>query len=816
MRTKLLLLLFVFIPILGYAQSTPSVTYTVKGTLVDSLTSESEPYATIKIVKKDAPAKAVKMAVTDTNGKFQEKITGSGDYVITITSIGKITVEKEFTLSPGSQTVDLGTLHTADATNELAGVEVVAQKPLVKVDIDKIEYNIQDDPDSQTNSILEMLRKVPLVTVDGEDNIQVNGSSSFKIHVNGKPNNMMSSNPTEVLKSMPANSIKHIEVITNPGPKYDAEGVGGILNIVTVDGKGMEGYTATFTANGSNTGAGGSIYATIKKNKFTVSGNFGYNYNDRPRSYSESERRDKDNNVLNSSSWNKNKGSFQQGNVEASYELDTLRLFTLAFGMYGGGGDSYGEGWTEMRNRYRYERRNDGDNSWYSIRGNVDYQRLFSVKDRMLTFSYRINTQPRSEDYLNKYTYDEDTPQEELDKLDLRDQRYDQETNSIEHTFQGDYTTPIGKYHTLETGLKYILRKNSSDVDYFVANSGTNNFVEDPTRSIDFDHTNNILGVYAGYALRYKKISGRLGLRYEHTDQDLDFPGNPQLTIKPYDDFVPSASIGYKLGDTKNIRLGYNKRIWRPNIFYLNPYVNTSDPTHISKGNPDLDTENGHNVNLSFSSFTQKFNINLSLRHTFINNSIERYTELREDGIMYTEPGNIAKARFSGLSGYINWNASPKTRIYMNLSLSYDSYSSEKLDMKNSGWSAFAYGGFQHTFPYDIRLSLNVMGATPNVSLQGEGYSFYDYNMSINKSFLDKRLTLNVFAGNMFNKYTTNKFEMEGIGFNQSTKSKYSRQRFGVSVSYRIGELKAQVKKAARSINNDDVKDGGGSEGGGS
>lgn len=100
----------------------------------------------------------------------------------------------------GEKLVDFGTLYIVDASNELGQVEIVAQKPLVKADIDKIEYNVQDDPDAQSNSVLEMLRKVPLVTVDGEDNIQVNGSSSFKVYVNGKPNNMMSNNPTEVLK----------------------------------------------------------------------------------------------------------------------------------------------------------------------------------------------------------------------------------------------------------------------------------------------------------------------------------------------------------------------------------------------------------------------------------------------------------------------------------------------------------------------------------------------------------------------------------------------------------------------------------------
>ena len=173
---------------------------------------------------------------------------------------------------------------------ELQGVEVVKQKSLVKSDIDKITYDIESDPDSKSNSILEMLRKVPMVTVDGEDNIQVNGSSSFKIYVNNKPNQMMSNNPKEVLKSMPANSIKKIEVITNPGPKYDAEGVGGILNIITHN-QGIEGYTATFSGNVSNRGAGGGVYATVKSGKLTLSTDYNYSYTDSPRSSSGGSRK---------------------------------------------------------------------------------------------------------------------------------------------------------------------------------------------------------------------------------------------------------------------------------------------------------------------------------------------------------------------------------------------------------------------------------------------------------------------------------------------------------------------------------------------
>ena len=202
-------------------------------------------------------------------GHFQEKVPGNkGNFIMTISSVGRNSIVKNFSVKLGEKSVDFGTMYITDASNELGQVEIVAQKPLVKADIDKIEYNVQDDPDSKSNSVLEMLRKVPLVTVDGEDNIKVNGSSSFKVYVNGKPNNMMSNNPTEVLKSMPANSIKHIEVITNPSAKYDAEGVGGILNIVTVGG-GLEGYTATFSGNVSNRGAGGGVFGTIKSGKLT-------------------------------------------------------------------------------------------------------------------------------------------------------------------------------------------------------------------------------------------------------------------------------------------------------------------------------------------------------------------------------------------------------------------------------------------------------------------------------------------------------------------------------------------------------------------
>ncbi len=846
----LLLLLFMFATFAaGWAQKDVAPSFTIKGVLLDSLTQEGEPYATIRITKKGVPDKAVKMAVTGANGKFQEKLNvPAGDYAISISSIGKAPVVKDFTLKPSTKIIDLGTLYSSEANNELKGVEVVAQKPLVKVDVDKIEYNIEDDPDSKSNSILEMLRKVPLVTVDGEDNVQVNGSSSFKIHVNGKPNNMMSNNPKEVLKSMPANTIKYIEVITSPGAKYDAEGVGGILNIVTVGG-GFEGYTATFRGNVSNNGAGAGTYAMVKQGKMTISVNYNYDYNNSPRSYSDNYRENyepgaRDEKFLESQSSSKSKGNFQHGNLEASYEIDTLRLLTAAFGMYGGSNESDNNGNTVMYRTnhedvaYRYRTDSRNKNSWYSINGNIDYQRTSRKnKQRMLTLSYKINTQPQTDNSKNVYLdiFPDEQKEELAERLRLENYHSDGKTNTMEQTFQVDYTTPIGKLHTIETGAKYIFRRNSSDNALYEAAGGSDNYAYNEDRSSEYRHLNHILSAYAGYTLKYKDFSFKPGVRYEQTIQRVKYivgPGEDFHTN--YSDWVPSVSLGMKIGKTQNLRAGYNMRIWRPGIWNLNPYFNNQDPMSISQGNPDLKSEKSHAFDIAYSNFSAKFNINVSLRHSFGNNGIEMVSRLitnengeifddnpehmAPNGAMYSTYDNIGKNRDTGLSLYLNWNASPKTRIYVNGRGSYRDLKSEAQGLHNYGWNVSCHGGIQHTLPLKIRLSLNGGGSTPYISLQGKGSGYQYYSIGLNRSFLkDDRLTLNLYCNNIFEKYRTYNSHTKGDNFISKSSGKYPNRYVGFSISYRIGELKASVKKAARSINNDDVKggEGGGNAGGG-
>lgn len=837
MNLKATVLLWIlFISGLAAAQNSAVSSFQLKGILLDSLTQEGEPYATIRVARKSAPNKPVKMMVSDMKGRFQENVKGTGSFIMTITSVGRNPIVKDFSVKAGQKMVDFGTLYVTDASNELGQVEVVAQKPLVKADIDKIEYNVKDDPDSETNTLLEMLRKVPLVTVDGEDNIKVNGSSSFKVYVNGKPNNMMSNNPTEVLKSMPANTIKHIEVITNPGPKYDAEGVGGILNIVT-EGGGFEGYTVTLSGNVSNRGAGGGLFGTVQKGKFTVSARYNYNYNDSPRSYSGGTQRATDTSAevanLDYEGSSKGDGSFQSGSMEASYEIDSLNLISASFGLWGGGNNSNGGsnyvGNSPLDNHllYQYGIGSHSKSSWYSIDGGIDYQRLSpTIKGRMFTLSYKVNTRPQTSDSYSEYdiAYGHDDWTDYLRRL--QDQHNDGSQNTTEHTFQADYTTPIGKLHTIESGVKYILRNNSSDNDRYLRTAADNSdYVFDEEYSTHYRHQNDIIAAYLGYGLKWKKLSGRLGVRYEHTIEDVKYLlGRGDDFRKNYDDVVPSASLGWKLTDLSNLRLGYNMRIYRPGIWYLNPYLNDSNPSSLSQGNPELDSEKSHAFDLSYSNFTPKFNINVSARYSFTNNSIQSVTslvseddipDLSEDkktgkDVLYTTYQNIGKSRNLNLSAYVNWNATKDTRVYANLFGGYTSLKGAN-GLENDGWNLFAYGGAQQTFKHDWRLSMNVFGQTPWIMLQGKGSSFFSYGLSLNKSFMERRLSLSAFANNFLKKYNRYSSHIEGQGFIQDSWNKYPQMRFGLSISYRIGELKASVKKAARTITNDDVKSGGGS-----
>ena len=689
----------------------------------------------------------------------------------------------------------------------LKEVEIVAQKPLVKMKVDKMTYNVAQDEDSKSSTVLDMLRKVPMVTVDGQDNITVNGSSSFKVYVDGMPNVMFSSNPSMVFKSMPASAVKSIEVITNPGAKYDAEGAAGVLNIVmnkqnTQGAQSMNGYNGSVRASAGNKQLGASVFLNGQQGKLSYSANVMTSYNKPGNTTTEMEQI-QDNGVsqiLTSS--NDLKTPFTMGSLSLGYQIDDMSALNLTAQVNSMntkttgttyttmGGAAYGDG-------FSYGSTTEMKNSRTSFSGSVDYQRFFNKQHtHSLGFTYQLNYSPATTEMTNNFL---DTSS----YIDLTNRYSENKDKTTNHIFQLDYSLPIGTGQTLNMGSKLQLHDATSDSKYYLKE------VYDPSTSSEYEYKNSILAGYGEYVGNWEKFGLKAGLRYEYTWQDVEYHlGNGQNFSTGYGSLVPTASMQYNLGMGSNLGLTYNMRISRPGISYLNPYVDKSNPIALFYGNPDLDVEKAHNVSLVYNAFTQKLMVNLNLHHNFVDNAISQYSFYDDNNLLNTTYGNVVKSHQTGLSGYVSYLLTKDTRIFFNGGVNYIDLRSTALDQKNSGWTANVMGGVQQTLPWDLKLSAFVITSTKSYTLQGWSGGFNLVTASLSKSLLKDKLNLSISGLMGLNKGGNLNIETYSRGKDFSSRNAVKVPIYGVTftVSYTFGNTKIAQKQHQSRVQNDFIE----------
>ena len=810
--------LFLCLIVSAYSESTPNTAFIVKGLVMDSVSNVSIPYTTISVSMAEKPAIYLKRLASGVKGDFELTLNKAGNYLLSFESVGMKTLVRPVSMDVNQRKLDLGRINMSSSDQKLSGVTVLANKPLVKVDLDKISYDTKSDPESQSSTVLDMLKKVPMVTVDGEDNIQLKGSSSFKVYINGKPSNMTATNPSQVLKSMPASSIKNIEVITEPGAKYDAEGVGGIINIVTE--KAMGGYTGTLSAGvDSRGGYNGGIYFSTKTGKLGLTANLNYNNRFDPDRTSNLFRENVSANYggkyLNQTGKTDAHYHFFYGNLEASYELDSLNLISLTVGGHSGGDKDKGNttsvtSGTQLDTLTAYSQYTESTGTWGGVELSLDYQHSYKKPDQLLTFSYKLGHTPDNTDNYLKTTA--------LVNFVGSQQKTASNAQGNEHTFQVDYTEPFNKIHVMELGAKYILRLNNSDNVYQTYNDTISKWVNTPGRNTNnMDNTQHILGVYGSYTLKLEKFSIKGGLRFEHTNSIATFNQDPSLNFKvPFSNLVPSISASYKLTTTSNIRLAYNQRINRPGIWYLNPFYDDTNPQSISQGNPNLKAEVDNSFSLNYDNFSQKLNFNANLYSSFTNNSIESVSKLLSTGAVYTTYENIGSVNTTGLNLYASWQMNKVVRLNGNGSVTYSKFETNNgSGLHNSGTRYTFSGGAQFTLPSDFKLNLNGGYYSPGVSLQGTSPSFHYTSLSFGHDFMDKKLNVTLRIQDPFESTKKMKYTNQTDLYYQRIDMVMRGRYFGLTASYRFGEMKADIKKVQRGINNDDVKGGGGQSTGG-
>ena len=787
-------------------------TYFIRGSFNDSITGKGIAYVTITVQN---ATQVVKRQAGDANGRFEIALDTPGTYTVVFHSVGYTTRVLTVELNENNTKAELGEITTAPSVEKIGEVTVAAARPLVRVDTDKIIYSIEADPESKTNSALEMLRKVPLVTVDGEDNVQLRGNSNFRFLLNGKNSAMLSQNPKDFLRSLPANTIRDIEVITNPSSKYEAEGVGGIINIITTrrQSNGFMGrVNSGFDSRG---GYNAGVYASTKINRFGFSVNYGHNNFRQPRNLSQSWRENllsETNRYTDTDGSMKMEGKMNFIMSEASYEIDSLNLLSFSMmghlGKFNGYGSIMNSDFDLNRNKTR-EFRNiiDMTNGWGAVSGNIDYQKTFNKPDKTLTISYKLDHSPRSTENINQ-----------IDGL-LNYMSYRQKSSNDaygnEHTFQVDYFNPVNKTHQVETGLKYILRQNVSQSDVFRYSDGI--WEQDLTRTDDLDYDQHIIGLYAGYLLKVKTFSMKTGLRMEGTVNDGSFTSVRDTTFtNRMFNLIPYITLSKNLDKGQNVRASYTQRLSRPGISYLNPFYNDVDPLNVRFGNPELDAEVSHSFEMSYGKFSPKYNINISLNSSFTNNTIESLSTIQPDGVRITTYENIGKNQRYGANGFGSLRLGTKFNLNTNLGVTYVMLESN--DNRNLSNSGFIYNGTMNIryMPWKNG-SFSVFGGlfSSGIMLQGNSSTMYFNSMSYSQEFLEKKLSVSASVTDPFRRRLKYEMIMEDPTFNQTSVNYIYNRMLRLNISYRFGNMQGEIKKARRGIRNEDLKSGGDSNTGG-
>ena len=683
-------------------------------------------------------------------------------------------------------------------------VVVAQRRKLIKNDIDKLTYDVQHDKTAQTKTTLEILKKIPLVTVDGQENIRVQGSTSFKVYKNGHPDPSLSGqNLKDILKAIPASTIKKIEVITDPGAKYDAEGTTAILNIVMMSNTKLQGISGNVN---SDVDTHGSVrlgtYLTTKVGKLTTTVN--YNYMNQSRKQTENNREEvydyvKTGEQKREYGINSTAATIHFGNISASYEIDSLNLLTASTNFFGYKVDantqSTNERW-DKNSQLIYKFDNNMTTPGYSvidIGGRFDYQHKTHLDGEVLTLSYMLAATRQHTTFRQAYS--------NMVNFPVSYTSYDQNTRErfTEHTFQIDYVRPFGKHHKIESGTKYILRNNNSTslMDY----QGTT-----PDMESKFKHNTQVAAAYLSYIFTAGKWTARAGLRYEFTRMKASYPdgSNPDYHAN-LNDWVPSASLQYKISDSQTLKFSYNTSINRPSIEYLNPAI-ISTPTAVSFGNANLGSSRNQKLQLEYMLVTSKLTLQLSPYYSYTNNGIANiiYEQNRKDVSTYQ---NVLKSKVFGISSYTEWTPFTGTSFTLNADIRYARITLPTPYIKNSGCGGGIYFNWEQKIPWKLTLTTSIGGEYGNRVYDPyaiEGHWFY-YDFTLTRRFFKDKLTVSISAESPFINERSTTYRIVQGDYTGYERSVMYPKCFHIGFSWSFGKLKASVERAARSIENDDL-----------
>ncbi|OQP42961.1 TonB-dependent receptor [Niastella yeongjuensis] len=820
----ILICLFIWLSIGLQAQPTAHAGENGKitGKIVDSVTKTPLEYATITVMDKSS-GKILTGGASNDAGLFTIASVPAGDYTIIVESIGYRKMTLLLVPVQKGKTVDLKLIRLIKKDQDLSAVTVTAKARLVENKIDKLIFNAEKDLTTAGGVATDLLKKVPQVSVDVDGNVQLAGNGSIRFLINGKPSTAFGSNVADVLQSIPASQIKSIEVITNPGARYDAQGMGGIINIIlkTNTAKGINGNVSLTAGTRVENGAVNfnARNKNIGLNAF-VSGNTRL-----PVSTPYTSERNSTDTVgktntllLQNGNTRLKRYGLQSGmGLDWTYKKHNSFSASVNYDIFGTSTNGLIDQ-VQQNSNYNGSLLNnlvtlnntDSRNRSHNVDLSFNYKRTFAREDQELEFAVnssigRTRGNAANEQFL--------MPQDSL-YYGVMNNNPGKE-NETQVTL--DYTQPLSEKIQLGTGVKTTFFDISSEAAAWGYSPLNKDYLYAAGLSNNLQYHQQ---VYAGYAeLSFpvgKLFDVKAGGRYERTEINSYYSNAQQQVKKPgYNTWVPSLFLSKKIEEGQVIKLSYSKRIERPDYEDLNPFVNTSDPKNITAGNPYLLPELGQRVELSYSRDIGNIgSVILTGFYRHNQQDIQPYVKyypslIVGDSTYYnvsvSTRENIGTENNTGLNIFSDLHPTAKLGLRTNLSFFHRKIINA-IDVGQSRTSFNYRMNLNVSYQFSPLLAGEFFGNFNSArnEVQGRYPSLTTYSIAMRKMIWHKKGSVALTATNPFNEYVKQQLDINGPGFTTTTIRKIPFRSIGINFTWKFGKLefKNEHKEEGSDMNN--------------
>lgn len=796
----------------SFAQQRPQAPKVkVSGKVIEKSSNQPLEYASIYAQNTKNPS-LVSGGMTDNKGEFTFEVP-AGTYYIKIEFLGFKTVE--FKDKAITSDLNLGSIPVSEDTKQLDEVVVIAEKSTVDIKLDKKVYNVGKDMTVKGGTASDVLDNVPSVSVDADGNVSLRGNESVRILIDGKPSGMIGVNVAQALKQLPADAVEKVEVITNPSARYDAEGGGGIVNIILRKGKaqGVNGSITGTVGHYKNYGLNGNV--NFRGESFNFFTNIGYQNSESPGNtkrnteytnplagspkfideFRENERQREGHNANFGAEWFLNKSTTWTNSVSFSRN-DGSNPEDVNFYNY-----DENRNLMSIRNRFNNQT-NDSRNLNYSS----NLTKNFKKDGHKLTADVSFST-----NYDNDLSTISQTSTNSTTPATITGTFNNQKQNRS--LFQTDYVLPIGKGQ-FEAGYRGDFSETLTD--YRVEENidpTTNTGTINPQFTNILQYKEKVNALYTQYGNKVGKFSYLFGMRFEDSNIDVNLLSTNDLHNKHYNNFFPSAFLTYEISDKNSVSLNYSKRINRPRGRFLNPFSNYSSDISYFKGNPEINPSFTDAFDIGYMKQWKKLTFNTS---AYFNRTRDSFQFIqRESGtfvngtpVIESTPINLATEYRTGFEFTLNYNPYKWWRLNGNFNFfrnetqgdySYVNYLGNLVttDLNNVATSWFTRISSKVTLPYGIDWQTNATYNAPQKNAQGKSQGIASANLAFSKDFLKDKGTIALNVNDVFN--SRKRITDSNLPAAMShTEMQWRQRQINLSFTYRFNKKKTEKERPVK------------------